>query len=78
MSCRPTIYTEVITLKISKTQKQTLDKLRSKNVKVSNFIRQAIKEKILRDADELIDKSSVEHKIECLDIFNFKNLIQTK
>jgi len=78
MSFKPNIYTEIITLKISKTQKQTLDKLRVRNIKVSNFIRQAIKEKILRDSDELIDKSNIEYKIECLDIFNFKNLIQTK
>ncbi len=60
MKSKPNIYTEVITLKISKTQKQTLDKLRDRNIKVSNFIRQAIKEKILRDADELIDKSKLE------------------
>ncbi len=75
MSFKPNIYTEIITLKISRTQKQTLDKLRVRNIKVSNFIRQAIKEKILRDADELIDKSNIEYKIEYLDIFNFKNLI---
>ena len=49
MSFKPNIYTEIITLKISRTQKQTLDKLRVRNIKVSNFIRQAIKEKILRD-----------------------------
>jgi len=61
MSCKPNIYTEVITLKISKTQKQTLDKLRVRNIKVSNFIRQAIKEKILRDAEELVDKSKIEY-----------------
>jgi hypothetical protein len=61
MACKPNIYTEVITLKISKTQKQTLDKLRVRNIKVSNFIRQAIKEKILRDAEELVDKSKIEY-----------------
>jgi post-segregation antitoxin (ccd killing protein) len=55
------IYTEVITLKISKVQKQTLDKLRNRKVKVSHFVRQAIKEKIDRDALELIDKSKVEY-----------------
>lgn len=53
------IYTEVITLKITKVQKQTLSKLRSRNIKVSHFVRQAIKEKIERDASELIDKSNL-------------------
>ena len=55
------IYTEVITLKITNTQKKTLSKLRSRNIKVSHFIRQAIKEKIERDASELIDKSKIEY-----------------
>jgi|JI9StandDraft_2_1071091.scaffolds.fasta_scaffold1248167_1 hypothetical protein len=55
------IYTEVITLKISKVQKQTLDKLRSRKIKVSNFVRLAIKEKIERDASELIDKSKIQY-----------------
>lgn len=47
-------YTEVITLKISKQQKQTLDKLKSKNYKVSEFIRIAIKQKIERDKHEIL------------------------
>lgn len=55
------IYTEVITLKITNIQKKTLSKLRSRNIKVSHFIRQAIKEKIERDASELIDKSKIEY-----------------
>ena len=55
------IYTEVITLKITKIQKKTLSKLRSRNIKVSHFIRQAIKEKIERDASELIDKPKKEY-----------------
>jgi hypothetical protein len=55
------LYTEIITLKISKTQKNTLDKLRKRNIKVSHFIRQAIKEKIERDASELIEKSKIEY-----------------
>ena len=55
------IYTEVITLKISKVQKQTLDKLRSRKIKVSNFVRLAIKEKIEREAHELIDKSKIQY-----------------
>ena len=55
------LYTEVITLKISKVQKKTLGKLRSRKIKVSNFVRQAIKEKIERDASELIDKSKIQY-----------------
>jgi hypothetical protein len=49
------IYTEIISLKISETQKKTLDKI-SKRVKISNFIREAIKEKIERDYKDLIVK----------------------
>ena len=51
---KPTIYTEVITLKITPLQKQTLDKLKSKNYKVAEFIRQAIKEKLERDKHEIL------------------------
>lgn len=46
MACRPHIYTE----------KQTLDKLRAYNVPVAQFIRDAIKEKINRDHQELKPK----------------------
>lgn len=49
-------FTEVITLKISTTQKQTLSKLKLRKIKVSHFIRLAIKEKLQRDAKELIEK----------------------
>jgi post-segregation antitoxin (ccd killing protein) len=49
-------YTEVITLKINKVQKNTLNKLRSRNIKVSKFIRDAIAEKINREANELKEK----------------------
>lgn len=55
-------YSEVITLKISKTQKMTLEKLKARRVKVSEFIRIAIKEKIERDYQELKIK---EPKIKC-------------
>ena len=50
------LYNCVFTLKISKVQKRTLDKLKSKNIKVSSFVRNAIKEKIERDYKELIEK----------------------
>lgn len=54
------LYTEVITLKVSKIQKETLDKLRSRNIRVSDFIRKAIAEKIRRDAKELENKPKKE------------------
>jgi len=51
------IYTENISLKISKTQKQTLEKLSTRNIKVSKFIREAIKEKIEREYKDLVEKT---------------------
>ena len=48
------IYTEVFTLKISATQKQTLSKLRDRNIKVSDFVRKTIAEKIECDYKELL------------------------
>ena len=50
------LYTEVFTLKISKSQKQTLEKLKSRNIKVSTFVRNAIAEKITKDYAELKEK----------------------
>lgn len=55
MSINP-LYTEVFTLKISKVQKQTLDKLKSRNIKVSSFVRKAIAEKINREYENLKEK----------------------
>lgn len=49
-------YTEVLNVKISKTQKRTLDKIKERGFKVSNFVRQAIKEKIKRDHADLQPK----------------------
>ena len=49
-------YTEITTIKLSKVQKQTLGKLRERKIKVSQFIRNAISEKLKRDASELIVK----------------------
>lgn len=51
---KPIIYTEVITLKITPLQKRTLNKLKSKNYKVADFIRQAIKEKLEKDKHEIL------------------------
>ena len=55
------LYTEVLTLKISSTQKRTLEKLKSRNIKVSDFVRKAISEKIKRDYEELQDKLKREY-----------------
>ena len=55
------LYTEVFTLKISATQKRTLDKLKSRNIKVSDFVRKAITEKINRDYEELKEKPKKEY-----------------
>lgn len=46
-------YTKAITLKVTPTQKDTLNKLADRHIKVSKFIRDAIKEKIQREAKEL-------------------------
>lgn len=54
-------YTEKISIKISKTQKQTLEKLKVRNIKVSEFIRKAIAEKIKREASELMPKPKKEY-----------------
>ena len=55
------LYTEIFTLKISKSQKLTFEKLKSRNIKVSSFVRIAIKEKIQRDYSELLEKPKKEY-----------------
>lgn len=55
------LYTEIFTLKISKSQKQTLQKLKNRNIKVSSFVRIAIAEKIQRNYSELIEKQQKEY-----------------
>lgn len=47
-------YTEIQTFKISLIQKQTLNKMKQNKVCISNFIRNAIKEKINREYSQLI------------------------
>ena len=46
-------YSKVKVLKITDVQHQTLEKLRNRKVNVAQFIRDAISEKIKRDAKEL-------------------------
>ena len=55
------LYTEVFTLKISSTQKRTLEKLKSRNIKVSSFVRKAIAEKINREYENLKEKPKKEY-----------------
>lgn len=48
--------TEILNIRISQTQKATLDKLKGYNVVVSKFIRNAIKEKLKRDYPKIIEE----------------------
>ena len=50
------INTEILNIRISKDQKQTLDKLKGYNVNVAQFVRTAIKEKLQKDYKSIIDK----------------------
>ena len=54
-------YTKSLTINITEVQHSTLQKLSNRGIKSGNFIRQAISEKIKRDASELIDKSKIEY-----------------
>ena len=49
-------YTEVITLKLTLQQKQTLQKLKARNIKVASFIRAAIADKITAEKPNLMPK----------------------
>lgn len=50
------VKTEILKVRISKEQKQTLDKLKEYNVNVAQFVRNAIKEKLQREKAEIITK----------------------
>ena len=52
-------YTELLQVKITPTQAETLDKLRGRNIRVGNFVRAAIAEKIRRDYKELQPKNNI-------------------
>lgn len=54
-------YTKIKVLRISDTQHKTLVKMKAYNVDVSEFIRQAIKEKINRDYQDLKPKPVKEY-----------------
>ena len=53
-------YTKTKVIRISETQHKTLQKMKSYNVDVAEFIRNAIKEKIQREYKELIPKPKKE------------------
>jgi hypothetical protein len=50
-------YPKIKVIRISETQLQTLQKMKSYNVDVGKFIRDAIAEKIKREYSDLIPKS---------------------
>jgi hypothetical protein len=54
-------YTKTKVIRISETQLQTLQKMKSYKVDVGRFIRDAISEKIKREYSELIPKPKKEY-----------------
>jgi hypothetical protein len=55
-------YTKTKVIRISESQLNTLQKMKSYNIDVGNFIREAIQEKIKREYQQLITKPK---KSEC-------------
>lgn len=53
--------TEKLTVKISHIQAETLDKLRQRNIRIGDFVRAAIAEKISRDYVKLQVKPKKEY-----------------
>jgi hypothetical protein len=53
-------YTKIKVIRISETQHKTLQKMKSYKVDVGHFIREAIKEKIQREYQDLIPKPKKE------------------
>jgi hypothetical protein len=49
-------YTKIKVIRISETQLKTLQKMKSYNIDVGKFIRDAISEKIKREYNDLIPK----------------------
>jgi len=54
-------FTKTKVIRISETQHKTLQKMKSYNVDVAEFIRNAIKEKIQREYQDLIPKPKKEY-----------------
>jgi hypothetical protein len=53
---KPKLYTKVKVIRISETQHKTLQKMKSYNVDIGKFIRDAIAEKIKKEYLDLIPK----------------------
>lgn len=53
---KPKLYTESKVVKLTKQQSNTLKKLESYNIRVCQFIRDAISEKLKRDGHEITRK----------------------
>ena len=56
MPVAPIKYTKTLQTPITEIQHETLQKLKNRNIKVPHFVREAIREKIQREASELIVK----------------------
>ena len=56
MPSTPIKYTKTVQTMITDIQHETLRKMKERNVKIPQFIRDAIKEKIIRDYNELKPK----------------------
>lgn len=54
-------YTKTKVIRISETQHSTLVKMKSFNVDVGQFIRDSIKEKIVREYSELTEKEKIDY-----------------
>ena len=54
-------YTKTKVIRVSETQLKTLQKMKSYNVDVGKFIRDAIAEKIKREYEDLIPKPKKEY-----------------
>lgn len=55
------IYTEIFSFKTTKKQKETLIKLKNYKINTSNFVREAIKEKLQKEYLEIIKKNKKEY-----------------
>jgi hypothetical protein len=58
---RPVKYNKPRTIKFSETQDNTLNKLSSYKINVAQFIRDAVKEKIKREYNDLLPKPKKEY-----------------
>ena len=65
------MYSKIKTFRTSETQYKTIQKMRSYNIDVSRFIREAIKEKIQREHKYLIrDQNDKSISVQCKRLLN--------